>query len=81
VFDSLKLDKDSQIQLVRIANSLEFIALWVARSNNIMWNPSLTSPPPMGEDGEEPELLHTTDEDMLAQRAHDYNDLMGGQNG
>ncbi len=64
------------VELRRIANALEVIALHHARLDGRMWNPRKGAISATGQQ-EEPELLHTDDAQMLVQQLRDEQDFMG----
>lgn len=64
------------VELRRIANAMEVIALHYARLDGRMWNPRRGAISATGTQ-EEPELLHTDDAQMLVQQMRDEQDFMG----
>jgi hypothetical protein len=64
------------VELRRIANALEVIALHYARLDGRMWNPRKGSINVAGRQ-EDPELMHTDDAHMLVQQLRDEQEFMG----
>lgn len=68
------------LQLTRIADSMELIATWVARTNNLQWTPrSSRAAAKAARSGgdEEAELMTTRDEDILALELQEWNEFAG----
>ena len=76
VFNTLFSFKRLLVEVRRIANALEVIALHYARLDNRMWNPRKGAIKVAGPK-EEPELLHTVDEDILFRQYQDMQKFMG----
>lgn len=64
------------VEMRRIANALEVIALYHARLDGRMWNPRKGAISVAGRQ-EEPELMHTDDAQMLVQQMRDEQEFMG----
>lgn len=64
------------VELRRIANALEVIALHFAKLDGRMWAPGRKLR--IDTSKEESELLGTRDEDMLVRELREYEDFTGG---
>lgn len=64
------------VELRRIANAMEVIALYCARLDGRMWTP--TKGQAVGRsNGEDAEVLHTSDEEMLVRQLRDQDEFQG----
>ncbi len=62
------------VELRRIANALEVIALYHAKKDGRMWNPR-RGPLSLGGSSEKDELLHTNDDEMRIQQLRDAQEF------
>lgn len=72
-------DRRALVELRRIADSLEVIALYAARLDGRMWNPKSSSRRVRlvaRLDKEDAELLHTVDEEIRVRQLQDEMDFM-----